>query len=110
MAKDIECSATVNNPDGSLFYREEHEWTNCDEQMEQAITDMLEKQLAFIEKEKANEKGKPDAMFSATLTATGMPDAHFDSFSYNLVQKSAHNWNQLGETLLRMGEKRIKKG
>jgi hypothetical protein len=108
MAKDITCSATVNNPDGSLFYYEEHVWTNCDEQAEKAIIDMLNKQLAFLEKEKENEKKKPDAIFSAVLKATGQPDAVFDAFTYNFVQKASHNWNQLGEELLRMGEKRIK--
>jgi hypothetical protein len=106
--KDIECSATVNNPDGSLFYKESHTWTNCDEQMEKAIMDMLNKQLAFLQKEAENEKKKPEAIFSGILTATGMEDVHIDSFTYNLVQKATHNWNQLGEELLRMGEKRIK--
>jgi hypothetical protein len=110
MAKDIDCAVTVNNPDGSVFYKESHTWTNCDEQMEKAISDMLTKQLAFIEKEMDNERKKPDAIFSAVLTATGFDDVHVEKFSYNMVQKTTHNWNLLGDELLRMGEKRIKKG
>jgi|SRR5262245_2632192 len=108
MAKDITCSATVNNPDGSLFYREEHEWTNCTPEMEEALFNMLNSQLDFLNKEKENQKKEPKAIFSAVLKATGMEDVHYEAFTYDMFQKATHNWNKLYEEILRMGEKRIK--
>src|SRR5262245_11786603 len=108
MAKDIDCAAVVNNPDGSLFYKETHTWTNCDEEMEAAIYDMLDKQKQFLDKEKENQRKEPKAIFSAVLSATGLEDLYYDAFTYDMVQKATHNWNQLGEKILRMGEKRVK--
>jgi hypothetical protein len=105
---DIIVKAVIKNPDGSLFYRQEEEWPDLSPEQEAVIYEMLGKQKNFLDDLKENQKKTPDAVLSATLSATGQPDLYYDAFTYDSFQKAYHNWNKVGDEVLRMGERRIK--
>jgi hypothetical protein len=101
-------TAVVKNPDGSLFYRQEHEWTNLTPEMQQWFLEGLAKQQKFMDDLKASQKKTPDAIFSAVLSATGQPDLSYEAFTFDSFQKVSHEWNKLGDELLRVIEKGLK--
>jgi hypothetical protein len=105
---DIITKAVVNNPDGSLFFRQESEWTNLSPEQEAVLLDLGAKHIKYLDDLKANQKKTPDAIFSAVLSATGQPDVTYEAFTYDSFQKAYHSWNKVGDELLRMGEKRVK--
>lgn len=100
--------AVVLNPDGSVFYRQEHEWPVLSPPMEQVLQDGLAKQKKFLDDLKANQRKDPDAIYSATMSATGQPDVSYDAFTYDMFQKAAHAWNQMLEAVFREGEKHLR--
>lgn len=110
----ISTKAVVTGPDGTLFYRQEHEWAANTPEVQDAVAKGLEKQNKFLEDLKAKQNKSPDAIFSAVLSQTGVPgvpqDITYDAFTFDMYQKAHHSWNQVCDEILRVQEKHIPKG
>lgn len=105
----IATKVVVTGPDGSLFYRQEHEWAASTPEMQAAIAKGVEKQNKFLDDLNANKK-KGDVTFSAVLSCTGQADLTYTEFTFDEYQKAHHSWNKVTDELLREQEKHVPKG
>jgi hypothetical protein len=97
--------AVVKDDTGTVFYEQAHNWAVLEAPGQAALADMLDKQTKFLADLKAKQNKTPDAIYSAVMSATGMPDLTYDAFTYDMFQKSLHSWNQGIEEVFRLGEK-----
>ncbi len=107
---DLAIKAVVTNPDGSLFYREEHEWTNLDPQMMTWFADKMVK-LETQAKESAGKKedgANLSAILSSTVDGRAQQSVILAGVSYHALtkfQRAAHN---VADELLKLGEEKAK--
>lgn len=97
--------AVVKDDAGNVFYEQAHNWAVLEDKGVAALGDMLAKQQKFLDDMKAKQQKTPDAIYSATMSATGCPDLTYDAFTYDMFQKALHAWNQGVEEIFRLGEK-----
>lgn len=97
--------AVVKDDAGSVIYEQAHNWAALEPAGEKALQDGLAKQQKFLDDLKAKQNKTPDAIYSAVMSATGMPDLSYDAFTYDMFQKALHSWNQAVEEAFRAGEK-----
>lgn len=101
----LSIKAVVNNPDGSLFYREEHEWTNLDDKM---LT-WFQGKLGHLQSraQQLAGKGEDGANLSAVLTHVidGTPtDVPVSGISYHALMKFEREFHKIGAELLDIGD------
>lgn len=108
--RSLAIKAVVRNPDGSLFYREEHEWSNIDDQMMEWFTSKLQ-HLEGKARDWAG-KGEDDANLSAVLSAmvggVPAPDVVLTGISYAALVRFERLFHNIGDELIRIGEDRAK--
>lgn len=104
--------AVVWNPDGSLFYRQEHEWTNIDDKMLTWFGDKLA-HLAKFAKDHHGKK-EDDANLTAVLSgaidgkAEAIPATTFTGVSYHALSKFEREFHNIGDELIKVGEEKVK--
>lgn len=101
--------AVVANPDGSLFYREEHEWSNVDDDMLNWFNSKLQHLTGRAQS--LAGKGEDSANLSTVLTmivdgvTTEVPIA---GISYHALTKFEREFHKIGGELLDIGDNRAK--
>lgn len=101
--------AVVTKADGSLFYREEHEWTNVDDQ----VLGWFNGKLAHLtdHAHKLAGKGEDSANLSALLTVIvdAVPQTvSVGGISYKALTKFEREFHKIGGELLDLGDERAK--
>lgn len=102
---DVALKAVVSNPDGSLFYREEHEWTGVDDNM----LLWFNTKLQHMEKvaNQLHGKNEDSANLSAVLTqiVDGVAQSlTFTGVSYHALMKFEHEAHKVNAELLSLGD------
>ncbi len=107
---NLALKAVVTNSDGTLFYREEHEWTN----LSADTLNFFKSKLAHLESFAKDNHGKHEdgANLTANLTATldgNQIAAHsFTGVSYKALSKFEREAHKIGDELIKLGEEKAK--
>lgn len=110
MANQLAFKITVNNSDGSLLYREFHEYGGLDD----VGRDWFVRELQdFESKMRKSAGGKEDgANLSATLECTlngqSVPIPGISGVSYKAMVRMQREWHHLGDKLIKIGEDKAK--
>jgi hypothetical protein len=97
--------AVVKDDAGTVFYEQAHNWATLEAAGQQKLEAELLNQKKFLDDMKAKQNKTPDAIYTAVMSATGMPDLSYDAFTYDMFQKALHSWNQMVEEVFRLVEK-----
>ena len=102
--------AVVTKADGSLFYREEHEWPNLDDAMLKWFTDAMDHLNAFAVK--VHGKKEDSANLTVELTATvdgGTPMVQsFTGVTYHALTKFEREAHKFMGQLVDLGDAQAK--
>lgn len=103
---NVTIKAVVTKPDGSLFYREEHEWNGVDLDMAAWFTKKGD-HLSKFAKDNVN-KNEDGANLTCVLTGSigivPMPTLTFTGVSYHELVKFEREFHRMSDELIKIGE------
>ena len=109
MDHSLKISAVVNRPDGSLFYREEHEWTRVDDQMLAWFLGKLQHLQDHAQKLAGKKEDDADMTAVLTMVVDGQQqDVPITGISYHALTKFEREFHKIGGELLDIGDQRAK--
>lgn len=106
---NLEIKAVVHKSDGSLFYREEHEWDN----MSDADLAHFVNELKKLEDHAKSLAGKKEDSGNLTVTLSGnidnkkMPEIVIADVSYHALSKFERDFLKVSEAIIKMGEDKL---
>ena len=113
MAKHVlVIAATLTHADGTPFYKESHEWHGIDDDMLAWFDTELREFSDKCSKEASSgtdEDGENlTATFSGSVDGVAQPDDVFTGISYHSLVKMQREWHRVGDSLIKIGEGRVK--
>ena len=105
---NLEIRCLVTKPDGSMFYREEHAWSDVSPQMLAWLKGELDDFYAKCKKEenKKDDDANLSAEFTGRLDSEALPVQRVSGISYKSLAKLEREWHKVGDKLIRIGEKK----
>lgn len=106
---NLEIKAVIHKSDGSLFYREEHEWDNLNPTELAHFTGELKK----LEDHAKSLAGKNEDSGNLTVTLSGnidnkkMPEIVITDVSYHALSKFERDFLKVSEEVIKMGEDKL---
>lgn len=107
---NLEISAVVRKSDGSMFYREEHEWDN----MEHSELAWFIEKLKHLENHAKSLAGKNEdaANLSVALNISvdnkSLPTVHITGVSYHALSKFERDFLVIADEVIKLGEEKLK--
>lgn len=107
---NLEIAAVVRKHDGSMFYREEHEWDN----MEAADLAHFVAELKKMEDHAKSLAGKHEDSANLTVTLSmhidnkKIPDVVIHEVSYHALSKFERDFLVVAESVIKLGEEKLK--